>query len=838
MKVSSFKNDYIGLNDKEVEESKKTNGSNTLGEIKKESLFNKLLNTFKEPMFLLLIGLSFIYIILGDYFDSLIMFVFILFIAMISFYQEYKTDKALNALKELSSSKSKVIRNKELIEIKSEDLVVGDILFIQEGNIINADGDILECHDFGVNESTLTGESYVVWKKTELSTTEKQEYFRKNKCYSGTIVTGGEALVLVTHIGINTEYGKIGNALKNIVEPKTLLEKQIRKLIRVWAYISIIFLLLVCIISFVNNIGNSTTLFNRIIDSIIAGITIAMATIPEELPVILTVFLTMGAYLISKQKSLVRKTNVVETLGSVSVICVDKTGTITENKMSVIDSYSHNSEEELVNASYLSCELKAYDPMEQAIIEFSKNKVTSKFKGSNPYFEYSFTSESKIMAHLYKEDNYFYIYVKGAYEKVLPLCELSEAEEKIVKEQVHNYSKKGYRVIAVASSKSSMLKKSLNKYKLNFIGLLAFTDPPRYGVKEAIETCYDAGIKVVMITGDNGETARAIGKEIGLLECERIVTGEELENMDDNELKKIVKEVNIFARVHPNHKMRIVEAFQKNKMVVAMTGDGVNDATALKKADVGIAMGQRGTEVAKEASKLILLDDNFKTIVTSIKNGRRIYENIKKAVGYVLIIHIPIALIALLVPLFNFPILLLPIHVVLLELIIDPTASIVFERCLADKDIMKKNPRSINESILDKKHLFRFISQGLVISLFFFGSYVYLLNNNYSKEIATTFSLAVLILSNLFLVFVNINKELAITNFINTLKDKVILRVNIAILLMLIIIIYVPIANKVVGTTSLSIYQFILAIFVSIVSTLWYDLIKIINKTREKKLLH
>ncbi len=833
MRVGSFKKDHIGLNNKEIEVSISYHGTNTLGEIKKESLFNKLLNTFKEPMFLLLIGLSFIYIILGEYFDSIIMFVFIFFIAMISFYQEYKTDKALDALKELSSSKSKVIRNNELIEIRSEDLVVGDILFIQEGNVINADGDILECHDFSVNESTLTGESSVVWKKIILNNIEEKEFFKKNRCYSGTMVTGGEAIVLVTHIGINTEYGKIGNALKNIEEPKTLLEKQIRRLIRIWAYISVIFLLLVCIISFINNVGNATTLFNRIIDSVLAGITVAMATIPEELPVILTVFLTMGSYLVSKQKSLIRKSSVVETLGSISVICVDKTGTITENKMTVVDSYIHSTKEELINASYLACELEAYDPMEQAIISYcNENKITTKFKDGNPYFEYSFTSESKIMAHVFKEDNYFYIYAKGAYEKILPLCDLNDLELNNINEQINNYSNKGYRVIAVASTKSTILKNTLNKYKLTFLGLLVFADPPRYGVKEAIETCYKAGIKLVMITGDNGDTAKAIGKEIGLLDCEKVVTGEELEKMSDKELEHIVKDVTIFARVYPNHKMRIVEAFQKNKMVVAMTGDGVNDATALKKADVGIAMGQRGTEVAKEASKLILLDDNFKTIITAIKNGRRIYDNIQKAVGYVLLIHIPIALVALLVPLFDLPILLLPIHVVLLELIIDPTSSIVFERCLADKDIMNRKPRKIDESILNKEHLIINIIQGLVVSFFFLGSYIYLLNNNYSKEIATTFALSILIFSNLLIVFVNINNELSIINFINTLKDKVIVRVNIAILIALLIIIYVPFVQKIVGTTSLSIFQLLVAFIISVIATIWYDIIKVIKKIR------
>ncbi len=832
MRVGNFKGNYLGLTIEEVENSKKINGTNVLGNVKKDNLFIKLLNIFKEPMFLLLLGLSFIYILLGEYFDSIIMLIFIMFIATISFYQEYKTDKALDELKKLSSSKNKVIRNNQLIEISTEDLVVGDLLFLQEGNVINADGNILEYRDFGVNESTLTGESAIVWKNTKLNSKEEKEYFKKNKCYSGTTVTGGEAILLVTQVGLNTEHGKIGDALKNIKVPSTLLEKQIRKLIKIWAYVSVIFMFLVFTISFINNIGNSTSLFSRIADSIIAGITIAMATIPEELPVILTVFLTMGSYLISKQKSLVRKTSVIETLGSISVICVDKTGTITENKMTVVDFYNYNTFDSLVNASFLSCENEAYDPMEQAILSFCKEKMTSNLKNNNPYYEYSFSSESKIMAHVYKNNNSFVVYAKGAYEKILSLCDLSIEEKEKIKEINNKFTNKGYRVIAIASSKSNKIKKELNGYNLSFLGLLAISDPPRYGVKEAIENCYDAGIKVVMITGDNGDTAKAICNEIGLKDSEIIITGEELEQMNDEDLEKIVKEVNIFARVYPNHKMRIVNAFQKNNMIVAMTGDGVNDATALKKADVGISMGKRGTEVAKESSKLILLDDNFKTIVMAIKNGRRVYENIKKAIGYVLIIHFPIAFAAVIIPLFNLPILLLPIHIVLLELIIDPTSSIVFERCKADKDIMKKSPRNINEKLLDYKNIFIYIIQGLVISISFIGSYIYIINNGYSQELALTFSMSTLILSNLFIVFVNSSKDLSIYNFISTLKDKVILRVVIGIIILLIVIIYVPFFQKIVGTTSLNLYQFSLSMLVAIFSTIWYDIIKIFNKCK------
>jgi Ca2+-transporting ATPase len=829
MKAGNFKKDYIGLTTDEVEQSRVNNGINSLGVVKKEGIIKKILKTFKEPMFLLLLGTCFIYLILGEINDCLIMLFSVSFIVGITFYQEYKTDKALEALKELSTSKSRVIRNNEILDIKSEELVVGDIMLIKEGDVINADGNILECHDFGVNESSLTGESTIVWKKIKLNANDNKEYFKKNKCYAGTIVTGGEAIVLVTAVGINTEYGKIGNELKKISDQKTLLEKQIRKLIIICASISIGLLFLVGIVTFINNINNAPTLLSRITDAVLAGITIAIATIPEELPVILTIFLTMGAYLISKQKALVRKMSAVETLGSVSVLCVDKTGTLTENKMVVSDFYAYKDKLELVNASYLACEIEALDPMEQAILNFcKKQKITTTLKKEDIFYEYPFSSESKIMGHVYKENKKYNTYVKGASEKVLPLCSLTEKEISEINDKILYFSQKGYRVLALASNTSSRMKKSLDEQHLSFLGLLAFSDPLKPKVKEAIKICRQAGIKLVMITGDNGETAKAIGKEIGFKEYEKIITGEELEKMSDGQLSEAVKDVCIFARVYPNHKMRIVEAFQKNKMVVAMTGDGVNDATALKKAEIGIAMGS-GTEVAKEAAKLILLDDNFETIVTAIKNGRRIYDNIRKSVGYILIIHIPIALIALLIPLLGLPILLLPIHVVILELIIDPTSSIIFERSRASEDIMKRLPRQIEENLLNKNCVLLYIIQGLVISLGFLGSYLFMISNDYSQELSTTFSLAVLILSNLLIVFVNINDNLSITNFINTLQDRVIVIINLVILIGLLSIIYVPFLQKLVGTTALNIFQLISALSVAIVCTLWYDLVKIVK---------
>ena len=393
-----------------------------------------------------------------------------------------------------------------------------------------------------------------------------------------------------------------------------------------------------------------------------------MATIPEEIPVILTVFLAMGAWELTKEKTLTRNMKTIETLGTINVLCTDKTGTLTENKMEVQDVYEYT--ETFLETLYYACPVVAFDPMEIAIKKYCEEK--GKNEEFNVTKEYAFTSETKMMGQIY---NNKILCVKGAYESVLPLCNLEGKDYENILKIINEYANNGYRVLAVARNNNlKEIPKNLLDSKLTFEGLIALYDPPRKGVKSSLEKCYSSGVRVIMITGDNGETAKGIAKKINLENYDEVITGKELEKMSDDELFEKVKTVNIFARVYPNHKMRIVNALQKDNNIVAMTGDGVNDAPALKKANVGIAMGQRGTNVAKESADLILLDDNFNTIIKAIEKGRNIYSNIKKAISYIIAIHIPIALLSLIVPLFKLPTLLFPIHVMLLELLIDPTS--------------------------------------------------------------------------------------------------------------------------------------------------------------------
>ena len=814
---------YPGLTEKQVLESRAKYGSNEIEKKKKQNFLQKLLHIFAEPMFLLLIITASIYFILGETSDGIIMFCSILFVIGIEFFQEQKTDKALEALDTLSSLNVKVIRGGKITTIGSKDVVVGDIILLEEGDKVSADGVILECQGLGVNESSLTGESEVVYKKVKDTS---DGHFKLNICYSGTDVVNGSAVVRIIAVGPNTEYGKIGNALSSIRREKTPLEKQIKKLVITCTIISLLFFVAIIIVNFIHNY--EFALSDRIIESILSGVTVAMATIPEEIPVVLTVFLAMGAWKLAKRNTLTRNMKAVETLGAVTVLCTDKTGTLTQNKMTVKEVFV--SSQDFLEVSLLACPKNPYDPMEQAIQEYCfKNGLSHKAYGKKLVYEYVFNNEDKMMGQVWDVDGKNLLCVKGAWESVLPLCGISKKDK--LHQQIENYSNQGYRVLAVA--KNNNLKEVPNKLKnnkLSFVGLIALTDPPRKGIRESLASCYNAGIRVIMITGDNGDTAKAIAKQIGLDHSDNIITGLELETMSDKELEKRVKDTNIFARVYPNHKMRIVKALQKNNEVVAMTGDGVNDAPALKKAEIGIAMGERGTNVAKEASDMILMDDNFNTIVDAIKNGRTIYNNIKKAISYIIVIHIPIAFAALFTPLFNLPALLLPVHVVLLEFIIDPTSSIIFQRLKPDKNVMMEQPRKIGEAIANKKVVTKSVLQGLTIFLAFFGSYFYLLQTGANQSFAITFAFTVLVLSNIFIVYVLQSSDLAIKNFYTDLKDRVIVLINFIILFILLLLIYVPTLNKVVGTTPLNIGELLVALLIALLATIPFDLIKLFRK--------
>ncbi len=813
-----------GLTDEEVILSRESNGSNELIKKKKEPLILKILSIFQEPMFLLLIIAASVYFIVGEYGDGIIMLVFVVAVCFIEFIQETKTDKALEELNKLSSLNVNVIRNEKRMVVSSEEIVVGDKVILEEGDKVPADGKVLYAQSLGINESSLTGESEVVYKTIK---EDKDNHFKLNICYSGTDVTNGMGIIEIIAVGNKTELGKIGTSLSSVKKEKTPLERQVNKLIFACTIISAIIFLLTIIITYLNH--PELVFAKRIVEAILAGITIAMATIPEEIPVVLTVFLAMGAWELTREKTLTRNMKAIETLGAVNVLCTDKTGTLTENKMEVQDIYAFTPN--FLETLYLACPKVAYDPMEIAIKDYCEDKQKLNTEGIITK-EFAFTSETKMMGQVW--DNHL-LCVKGAYESVLPLCNLSEEDYKSIEDKIMEFSKEGFRVLAVARGTDLIeIPNSLYEAKLSFEGLVALYDSPRYGVKTSLEKCYSAGIRVIMITGDNGETAKGIAKKINLENYDEVITGAELEAMSDEELIEKVKTVNIFARVYPNHKMRIVNALQKNKQIVAMTGDGVNDAPALKKANVGIAMGQRGTNVAKESADLILLDDNFNTIIKAIENGRNIYINIRKAISYVIAIHIPIALLSLFVPIFKLPTLLLPIHVMLLELLIDPTSSIIFQRIKPTNDIMKDKPRKIEEPILNLKNTILSILQGLLIFSIVFLAYYYLIKNNISANIAITIAYSILVLSIMLIAHQLKNDKSTLTNLITSFKDKVSIIVNFGIIIGLLLYIYLPFFNKVANTYPLAFKYWLYIIILTLLAVLPFDILKLRKRKHVK----
>ena len=831
-----------GLTTAEAAQLQLQYGKNELTPGKHESFIRKVLHILGEPMFLLLIAAAIIYFILGEPKDGAIMLIFVVGVISIDIIQEWKTDKTLNALKDLSAPHITVIRDAKEMVIASENLVPGDLMMICEGVKIPADGVVIKCNDLCVDESSLTGEAEGIWKVVSENAKQSDGYWRKDYCYAGTLVTQGTGIIYVDKIGAATEYGKIGVNVAAAFDEPTPLQKQTGGLVKTCTGIAGVLFALVGVVTYFNLPDHM--LGDRLIESILSGITLAMAMIPEEFPVILTVFLSMGAWRLAKKHSLVRKLPSVETLGSVSVLCVDKTGTITMNQMTVQNAWTLDGDEHnLLEVMGLGCETDAYDPMEKAMLAYCDRHGISQehlFDGELVN-EYAFTDELKMMGHVWRRNGKLTIAAKGSPEQILTICSMTDQDREIAVHKIAQMSKEGLRVIAVAKAvpaTESEIPATITECSLSLCGLIGLADPPREGVKSDIAICHKAGIRVVMITGDNGITASSIAKKIGMEHSSNIITGDMLNEMSDDELREAVKDVSIFSRVIPEHKMRIVKAFKENGEIVAMTGDGVNDAPALKYADIGIAMGKRGSEVSREAADLILMDDNFTTIVETVKDGRRIYDNIRKAVGYVFAIHIPIAFASLLAPILNVApsaLMLLPLHVVLLELLIDPTCSIVLERQPAETDIMERKPRDPKEKLLSMHTLLKSILQGITIFALSFGTYFTVLAGNPANApVARAMGLTIVMLSNLLLVQVNSSdKDFAFQSFFRLSKDRIMWVANIGTLLMIVIILYTPLSGF-LKLAPLSAGQFSCSMGMAALAVFWYELVKLFQKLRRR----
>lgn len=852
--------DYYGLTLKEVQKRREIYGYNEIRTNNKKKVLKQLKHIISEPIYLLLSFAAIIYFLLGEATDGIFMIAFVIFVIGIDVFQEIRTGNVLKKLKEISEPKIPVIREGKEIQLSGRELVPGDLMLITEGVKIPADGYIVRANGLCIDESILTGESTGIWKNAKkhiihkdllnylnvnTEAERKEEYFKKDCCYAGTHVIVGTGIVCVEKTGKYTEYGKIAESILKVPEINTGLQIQMKKLAKQCTILAALLFLLVGFFTFLNL--SEQELMERIIHSMMAGIVLALSMIPGEFPVILSVFLSMGAFRLAKKNALIRHLPSVETLGSVSVLCMDKTGTITHNKMQVSECFMNNPQIERFRKTIIfSCKEGTFDPVEKALIEYGESlyrqstnqpekvSICSIDKSNSILIkEYPFTNELKAMGQVWKEDEYYTIAAKGSPETILSQCYLTTDQDMEVKEQMNNFLKKGLRVIALADRiipEGNHIPDNLSECKLHFRGIVGLSDPIRNEMKDIIKESYDAGIRIIMITGDHPETASFIAGKVGIRNSDKVITGEMLSKLTDLDLKNIVKEYNIYARVLPLHKMKIVKALQENGEVVAMTGDGVNDSPAQKIADIGIAMGKHGSEVCREAADLILLDDNISTIISTVHDGRRIYQNIVKAIGYVLTIHIPIALISLVAPMLGIgsdSLMLLPLHIVLLELIMDPTCSIALERIPAEANTMKKPPRQPMESLFSKARLIKSIIQGLVIFIFSFSIYFSMLNLSYPPEIARTADFSVLVLSNILLVIENSSeKENIVQAFKKISHDPGIWAVNIITLVGLVLCIYSPL-HKTLGFYPLGLTSISLVIIFSILSVLWFEIVKL-----------
>ena len=695
--------DNQGLSRDQVVAQRQKFGENRLPDREKKSSLKLIVTILTEPMIFLLLAVVVLYFFLGDWRETVVLALSVVGVVVLEFYQDTKTERALEALRSLSAPQCEVLRGGEYVTIPSTEVVVSDILVINEGDRVAADGELIESTGVSANESILTGESVAVEKNID------------DKVYSGTVIVSGHGLVKVSSVGTQTEMGRIGMSLHDIKPEKTLLQKEVNKVVRYVALAAVSLAVALTLLFWV--------LRGDFLQGFLAGLTLSIAILPEEFPVVLSVFMALGAWRLAKSNVLARKSQTIETLGSATVLCTDKTGTLTENRMAVartIDIMGNQADEvtrgRIIACGVLASQRNPFDPMEEALLAASSD-LPAVYNGMDIIKEYPLSNESFSVAHAWgRGGKVETVALKGAPEEVFRLCRLPEADRERLQTIVNDAADDGLRVLAVARAATNVLEDSREDYNYELLGLVALADPIRAEAKDAVALAHQAGIRVVMITGDYAETARRIGREIGL-NVHQVMTGQEFMELDEKQRRQVVKDVEIYSRVAPNTKLAIVTALKANGEIVAMTGDGVNDGPALKSAHIGIAMGQRGTDVAREAASIVLLDDNFASIVQGVRIGRRIFANLQKAVMYIMIVHIPIAMLSILPVLFNWDLILLPIHIVFFEFIIDPSCTLVFEGEPEDEDTMRHPPRQIMQPLFSRTIVLESLAIGSLLAL-------------------------------------------------------------------------------------------------------------------------
>ncbi len=746
-------------------------GPNELPAAKPRNFLATAWEIVREPMILLLVGAGALYFVLGELRDALVLLVSIFVVIGISLYQERKTERALDALRDLSSPRALVIRDGQQRRIAGREVVRGDVVVLSEGDRVPADGVVLSSGNLAIDESLLTGESVAVRKAPwdGRSAMGRAGGDDLPFVFSGTMVVQGQGMAEIKATGSKTELGKIGKALQTLAPEQTRLQVQINRLAGILAILA----LSVCIaIAVIYGLTRGSW-----IEGFLVGITMAMSLLPEEFPVILTLFLALGAWRISQRRVLTRRNNAIETLGSATVLCVDKTGTLTHNRMAVQRLFAEGKffdiaastvglpEEfhQLLEYSILASKRNPFDPMEIAFQQFGARYLEDT-EHLHPDWqlvrEYPLSRSLLAMSRVWQPAlaERYVLAAKGAPEAIAELCRLSASETTEVKVRASQMAERGLRISGVAKGEANItapLPDQQRDLRFEFVGLVGLADPIREEVAAAVQECYGAGIRVVMITGDYPATAQHIAEQIGMRGAEDVLTGVDIERMDEEELRRRVQHTNVFARVIPEQKLRLVNALKANGEIVAMTGDGVNDAPALKAAQIGIAMGGRGTDVAREAADMVLLDDSFSSIVAAIRLGRRIFDNLRKAIAFVFAVHVPIAGLALIPVVARWPLVLMPVHVVFLELIIDPACSIVFEAEPAEPGLMQRPPRDTREALLSRRLLLLSFLQGLSIFVIVIAVFAIALYRGEAESNARALTFATLVVANLMLILAN-----------------------------------------------------------------------------------
>jgi P-type Ca2+ transporter type 2C len=813
-------------------------GPNSLPDEASKSHVQIVINVLREPMFMMLLAAGTVYLLLGDKAEAIFLLGAVFVVIGLTITQERKTQRALEALRDLSAPRALVIRDGVRLRVPSCEVVVGDILVLREGDRIVADSSLLQ-GNLDVDESSLTGEAVPNNKQLDESEMPLGVPGGDNvsSVFASTVVTKGSGIACVRAIGAQTVVGQIGSSLASTTVVPSNLQRESRIVVRRLASVGFALAAAMVLLSWLWD-GKG------LLDSLLLGIALTMAILPEEIPVILTIFLALGAWRLSRQNVLTRQITAVEALGAITVLAVDKTGTLTQNRMTVAELRAHGSTfqhatntslpehfHELAEFATLAAPLDPFDPMEKAIRSFTQHYLlgTEHIHADwVPERTYALSADILAMTLVFPVDapTTHLLAAKGSPEAIVDLCHLSAADRARVALDVHEMAACGLRVLGVAKGNwiGVQAPMSQHDFDFTFLGLLGLIDPPRADVPAAIAACHAAGIRIIMMTGDHPATARAIADQVGLSHSSETLLGSELLSLDDESLRTRLKSTEICARLQPEHKLRLVRLLQQSGETVAMTGDGVNDAPALKAADVGIAMGERGTDVAREAAAIVLLNDSFSNITAAIKQGRRIYDNIYKATRFVFAVHVPIVALALGPVLFHWPILLLPVHIVLLELLIDPACSIVFEAEAESADVMSRMPRTKSESPFSVRNAVHGISQGLGLALVLLCGAWVLTGLQWEERTIRTTTFIVIVVGVLLLIVTNRTASSLISVSLK-INNVWLLRLFLGLMIALVLVFSVPWTRELMGFELPTVHVYAATAIMLIAVAMWMGLV-------------